>query len=618
MSKLKTIVVSGAILASLGLSTGALLMAWINRPVPPPVTKLAPADLQSVAGVKPDAAKNDRVVSLASAVKGGNAKVSWICGKSTLGGARAEEHFGSWETIGGAVAYNAKAQQLLGLEIKFAADSLTSDVNVLTNTVLQDQDWFEKDKFPEASFTASVFTPRTAENEKELGAVKAPDGWTHLIRGTFTLHGISQEMAVPAKVSFTDSSTKIEAACLISRAAFKIDRHKFSASAVGAGAFTVDDAVSIRADIVAAPDVATLVSELTKQVQVQQNDLKMLDEARKAEGKELTNRLIKLETALEDAKAELKKALAAGPQAHAAAPVDLASLPKEFEDEVVLPAVEKDYEMKVKDPKTGEEKLEKRHLSYSGMKTPFKMILVPGDKAKGIAPFYIGETEVTWDMFHDWSHWYDATPLEAEKECKELGLRPSNADSYTDTSHNDKRYNGYPALGMTRKNAEAFCALLSKQTGRTYRLPTEAEWDLAYALGGGDPATDEGKLEAAWCKENAEETPDSRLPAPGMCQLKTPNNLGLYDMLGNVAEWVKTSGAADADGKNTFVRGGDFMTPVAQLSGKLREESDNRKGPKESWNATYPNDPISKWWYKDHYQVGFRLVCEPTNLPVKK
>ena len=36
------------------------------------------------------------------------------------------------------------------------------------------------------------------------------------------------------------------------------------------------------------------------------------------------------------------------------------------------------------------------------------------------------------------------------------------------------------------------------------------------------------------------------------------------------------------------------------------------------WNETYPNLPKSLWWYRDRFDMGFRLVCDPINLPDAK
>lgn len=603
MSKLKTIVLSTSILAALGLSTGALMLAYMNRPVKESTHEIKAPDLATVAGVKPDAKKGDRVVALASAAKGGNAAFDWACGKNNLSGARAEEHIGHWDKLSGAVAYNAKAGQILGLEVVFATDSFQSDNNTLTNTVISDQQWFDTEHFPEAKFSAATFLPKSAETEKAVadGKLKAVKDWTHLIKGSFTLNGITQELTIPAKITFGNESARIEADFPISRAAFKVDSRKTGLASAAGAMYVIDENVNLSTRIVASPDIATLVAEQGAQIQAQQTELHNLQEAQTKALKDLSNKLILLKSEMDE-----KLAHAGTSAAVPAVAVDPATLPKSFEDALILPPLEKDYI----DPKTKKSE----HRSYSGMKAPFKMILVAGDPAKGIAPFYIGETEVTWDMFKPWSHWYDTTPVDGAPEL-EKGLRPSNADSYGDTSHNDKRYDGYPALGMSRLNAEAFCALLSKKTGRKYRLPTEAEWDLAYQLGGGDPAN---KLDYAVCKENAGETPESFDPCPSLIKSKKPNALGLYDMLGNVAEWVKTPGAADADGKNTFVRGGDYTTPLKDLTGKHRQESDSRRNEDGSWNKNYPNDPVSVWWYHDCGSVGFRLVCEPVNIPAAK
>lgn len=92
-----------------------------------------------------------------------------------------------------------------------------------------------------------------------------------------------------------------------------------------------------------------------------------------------------------------------------------------------------------------------------------------------------------------------------------------------------------PVTDMSWYDAVAYCEWLSAQTGRTYRLPTELEWEYA-ARGGGKSETwagtsDEKQLdEYAWYEVNS----GQKLHPVGQ---KKPNSLGLYDMSGNAYEW---------------------------------------------------------------------------------
>jgi formylglycine-generating enzyme len=77
----------------------------------------------------------------------------------------------------------------------------------------------------------------------------------------------------------------------------------------------------------------------------------------------------------------------------------------------------------------------------------------------------------------------------------------------------------------------AFCRWLSRKEGRSYRLPTEAEWE--YAARGGLEQRD-----YPWGNESplgrAAVVRDSTMPGGSF----PPNGYGLFDMAGNVAEWV--------------------------------------------------------------------------------
>jgi len=89
-----------------------------------------------------------------------------------------------------------------------------------------------------------------------------------------------------------------------------------------------------------------------------------------------------------------------------------------------------------------------------------------------------------------------------------------------------------PVTSVSWQEAQEFCLALSRKEGRTYRLPTEAEWEYACRAGGADPPAGRAELEAvAWYGDNSEGTTHP-------VGLKAPNAWGLHDLLGNVAEWT--------------------------------------------------------------------------------
>ena len=99
-----------------------------------------------------------------------------------------------------------------------------------------------------------------------------------------------------------------------------------------------------------------------------------------------------------------------------------------------------------------------------------------------------------------------------------------------------------PVNNLSWQQANLFVARLNELTGGHYRLPTEAEWEYAakggklsrgYRYSGSDQID-----EVAWYSGNA----NNRAYPVG---LKKPNELGLYDMTGNVGEFV-----ADAYGRD--------------------------------------------------------------------
>ena len=143
-----------------------------------------------------------------------------------------------------------------------------------------------------------------------------------------------------------------------------------------------------------------------------------------------------------------------------------------------------------------------------------------------------------------------------------------------DPSH--KAYRGYKGFSkaddeavimVSWEEADAYCAWLSRKTGRTFRLPTEAEWEYACRAGGSTKYnTGETFPEDQW---KVQENTRDKVPVSLQVAQFTPNAWGLYDMHGNVEEWCQDV----VDGQYRAVRGGSHNTPVEFLATDYRSAS---------------------------------------------
>ena len=97
-----------------------------------------------------------------------------------------------------------------------------------------------------------------------------------------------------------------------------------------------------------------------------------------------------------------------------------------------------------------------------------------------------------------------------------------------------KKGTNYPVEQVSWNDIQEFILKLSNQSGKSYRLPTEAEWEYAARSGGKEEKYAGGSnLDAvAWYDGNSG---NSTHPVAQ----KRPNGLGIYDMSGNVWEWCQ-------------------------------------------------------------------------------
>lgn len=201
-----------------------------------------------------------------------------------------------------------------------------------------------------------------------------------------------------------------------------------------------------------------------------------------------------------------------------------------------------------------------------------------------LAGYWIGATEVTQ------AQWESVMGTDIRQQRDKVG---SIWSIYGEGSN-------YPMYYVSYDEAKEFCRRLSERTGRSYTLPTEAQWEYA-ARGGRDGVRDNYTYSGsnsigsvAWYDGNSG---DSTNPVGR----KSPNQLGLYDMSGNLWEWCldyygsyssssQTNPTGPSSGGSRVLRGGSWYV----------NESCCRVSYRFDFNPSFRD-----------FNYGFRVVCLP-------
>jgi formylglycine-generating enzyme required for sulfatase activity len=162
-----------------------------------------------------------------------------------------------------------------------------------------------------------------------------------------------------------------------------------------------------------------------------------------------------------------------------------------------------------------------------------------------------------------------------------------------------------PMGGVSWQDAARFATLLSERAsgGESFRLPTEAEWERACRAGQNEELTAEATFRTAWFGAPYR-APVGAAPVASL----VPNAWGIFDMLGNVWEWVADSYAADAYAKHAL------YNPRQEGTGKrvMRGGSYRSELPKVRCATRGDYTPAEAL-----PQIGFRLVMTRPAPPAK-
>ncbi|MBO1071946.1 MAG: formylglycine-generating enzyme family protein [Dolichospermum sp. DEX189] len=214
-----------------------------------------------------------------------------------------------------------------------------------------------------------------------------------------------------------------------------------------------------------------------------------------------------------------------------------------------------------------------------------------------VQPFFMGKYQVTQAQWRFVAH--------LPQVNKELNPDPSNFKGDGSTSLTNHR----PVEEVSWEDAVEFCDRLSQYTGRTYRLPSEAEWEYACRAGTTTPFHFGKTITTDLVNYNGNYTYGQgskgvyRKETTEVGSFGVANNFGLYDMHGNVWEWCQDDWHSDYE-----------CAPIDGSAWLNNEEDNNDKLLRGGSWYSYPEYCRSA--YRNHNDLddnsnslGFRVVC---------